>query len=124
MVALVILTALAANIEDEPNNTTRFLVIGEQVVGSTGMDKTSLLLSAKNQPGALFGLLSPFAERGIDMTRIESRPSRLERWNYVFYVDVEGHRDLPPVAEALEELATRVDFLKVVGSFPRAMKEP
>ena len=114
---------LAANIEDEPDNTTRFLVVGRDTVGPSGDDKTSVMFSFTNRPGGLFHAIEVFARRGINMTRIESRPSRLERWNYNFFIDFEGHRDDSPVAEALEELATRTAHLKVLGSFPRAVSE-
>ena len=108
------------NIEDEPDNTTRFLVIGRNPVGSTGGDKTSLLLAIHNDPGALYGVLEPFARHGISMSKIESRPSRRAAWDYVFFVDVEGHRSDPAVAEALAELESHVTLLKVLGSYPRA----
>jgi len=114
------LEIIARNIEDEPNNTTRFLVIGAQSVPPSGMDKTSLILSAKNNPGALFELLRPFAERGLSMTRIESRPARSGVWEYVFFVDVEGHAEDPEVAQALDELARDAAYVKVLGSYPRA----
>jgi len=111
---------LAANIEDEPDNTTRFLVVGREGVPPSGEDKTAVMFSFTNRPGGLFHAIEVFAQRGIDMTRIESRPSRLERWNYNFFVDFEGHRDESAVAEVLQELATRTARLKVLGSFPRA----
>jgi chorismate mutase/prephenate dehydratase len=117
------LPVLAANIEDEPGNTTRFLVISKAGAAASGDDKTSMVFSFRNRPGGLCQAIEVFASRGIDMTRIESRPSRLERWNYVFYVDVEGHRTDEQVSQALEELAARVDYLKIVGSFPRAPRE-
>lgn len=115
------LEVLAENIEDEPDNATRFLVIGQQSIPPTGMDKTSLLLSARNQPGALFRLLEPFARGGINMTRIESRPSRSGAWAYVFFVDIEGHVQDPPVASALEALDREASLIKVLGSYPRAL---
>ncbi|MGF1612892.1 MAG: prephenate dehydratase [Gammaproteobacteria bacterium] len=115
------LEILAANIEDEPDNATRFLVIGEQSVAATGMDKTSLLLSARNRAGALYGLLTPFARLGINMTRIESRPSRNARWDYVFFVDIEGHAQDPQVAKAVAALDQEGFLIKVIGSYPRAL---
>ncbi len=115
------LRVLAGNIEDEPDNTTRFLVIGREVVAPSGRDKTSLLISAPNRPGALFDLLAPLAEHGISMTRIESRPSRRGMWEYVFFVDIEGHGADPKVAQALEALAGMAAMLKVLGSYPRAI---
>lgn len=119
--ALYGLEVLAANIEDEPDNTTRFLVIGEQSVAVTGIDKTSLLLSTRNRSGALYALLTPFARLGINMTRIESRPSRNARWQYVFFVDVEGHAQEPQVAKALDALDQEGFLIKVIGSYPRAL---
>jgi chorismate mutase/prephenate dehydratase len=115
------LPILERNIEDEPDNTTRFLVIGRNAVSRTGSDKTSLLLSTRNYPGALYGVLEPFARHGISMSKIESRPSRRVAWDYVFFVDVEGHRDDSPVAEALAELEPHVTMLKVLGSYPRGL---
>ena len=115
------LGVLAANIEDEPDNTTRFLVIGRESVPPSGKDKTSLLLSASNKPGALHRLLAPLAQHGISMTRIESRPSRRGVWEYVFFVDIEGHAAETKVAQALEELRAEAAMLKVLGSYPRAI---
>jgi chorismate mutase/prephenate dehydratase len=115
------LTILAGNVEDEPNNTTRFLVLGQQDAGPSGHDKTSLIMSAPNRTGSLYELLAPFSEAGVSMTRLESRPARHTLWEYVFYVDVEGHRDDPPVARALAELARRAAYLKVLGTYPAAV---
>jgi len=115
------LRVLASNIEDEPDNTTRFLVIGREEVAPSGRDKTSLLLSAANRPGALHALLQPFAEHGISLTRIESRPSRRAVWEYVFFMDVEGHVADHKVAKALEQLREEAPMLKVLGSYPRAI---
>ena len=80
------------NIEDEPNNTTRFVVLGRFDAGLSGRDKTSLIMSAPNRTGSLHGLLLPFSEAGVSMTRLESRPARHTLWEYVFFVDIEGHR--------------------------------
>jgi chorismate mutase / prephenate dehydratase len=115
------LSILAANIEDEPNNTTRFLVIGRQESRPSGDDKTSLLVSTANRPGGLYQLLAPFARCGISMTRIESRPSRRGIWDYLFFIDIEGHSADPAVAEALGDLAGQASVLKVLGSYPRAV---
>jgi chorismate mutase/prephenate dehydratase len=115
------LNALAANIEDRPDNTTRFLVIGQIEPPPTGRDKTSLLLSGKNRPGSLARLLAPLARHKINMTRIESRPSRKTTWEYVFFVDIEGHwhdRKLKAARAALEKEAA---FVKWLGSYPRAI---
>lgn len=114
------LNLLERNIEDEPDNTTRFLVIGRLQVGITGRDKTTLLISTGNQPGALHRALAPFAEHGISMSKIESRPSRRGAWDYVFFIDVEGHQDDTEVAAALRAAQTQVSFFKVLGSYPRA----
>ncbi len=115
------LRILAPNIEDEPDNTTRFLVIGRQAVPPSGDDKTSLLLSTRNEAGGLYRLLAPLAEHGISMTRIESRPSRRGNWDYVFFVDVHGHRDDESLAPALEALSRQAGMYKVLGSYPKAV---
>lgn len=115
------LTILQPNIEDQPNNTTRFLVLGHEEVPPSGDDKTSLLVSTRNKPGALFQLLEPFARNGVSMTRIESRPSRQGMWDYVFFVDVDGHREDKQVANALSELEKEASLFKVLGSFPKAV---
>jgi chorismate mutase/prephenate dehydratase len=114
------LAILAANVEDEPNNTTRFVVLGHKEPGPSGRDKTSLIMSAPNRVGSLSELLASFSDAGVSMTRLESRPARHTLWEYVFYVDVEGHRDDPAVARALDELARRAAYLKVLGSYPVA----
>jgi len=113
------LRVIAANVEDRPDNTTRFLVIGHQSVPPTGADKTSVLFSGQDRPGALYDLLESFKKSGINMTRIESRPSRQGAWKYVFYVDFEGHADDEHVAAALEDIRSHAAFLKVLGSYPR-----
>jgi chorismate mutase/prephenate dehydratase len=115
------LDVLAANIEDDPTNTTRFLVIGTHDVAPSGRDKTSLVMSAANRPGAVHALLSPLAQHGVSMTRLESRPSRTGLWEYVFFVDLEGHQEEPHVARALEGLQSLAAFLKVLGSYPAAV---
>lgn len=115
------LPRLVENIEDEPNNTTRFVVIARHDAGRSGADKTSLIMSASNRPGAMHELLAPLAEAEVSMTRLESRPARSALWEYVFYVDVEGHRDDPGVKAALDALSARAAFLKVLGSYPQAV---
>ncbi|MDR2786872.1 MAG: prephenate dehydratase [Candidatus Accumulibacter sp.] len=115
------LSILAREVEDEPNNTTRFFALGHQETGPSGDDKTSLIMSAPNRTGSLCELLAPFSDAGVSMTRLESRPARHTLWEYVFYVDVEGHRDDPGVARALTELARRAAYLKVLGSYPVAV---
>ncbi|MBL6749405.1 MAG: prephenate dehydratase [Nevskia sp.] len=117
------LRVLAANVEDDPNNTTRFLVIGRQNPEPTGADRTSLVCSAKSggEAGALFRLLEPFASARINLSKIESRPSRRGLWDYNFFLDLEGHRADPAVAAALDEVRARAAFFKVLGSYPRAV---
>jgi chorismate mutase/prephenate dehydratase len=115
------LDVLASNIEDDPTNTTRFLVIGTHDAACSGRDKTSLVMSAPNRPGAVHALLSPLAEHGVSMTRLESRPSRTGLWEYVFFVDLEGHQAEPHVARALAQLQSLAAFLKVLGSYPIAV---
>lgn len=115
------LPQLAGNIEDEPNNTTRFLVLGRQDAGISGRDKTSLIMSAPNRTGSLVELLAPFTEYGVSMTRLESRPARHTLWEYVFYVDIEGHRQDADVAQALAALAQQAAYLQVLGSYPVAV---
>jgi chorismate mutase/prephenate dehydratase len=112
---------LAENIEDEPNNTTRFLVLGKHDAGSSGRDKTSLIMSAPNRTGALHELLLPLSSAGVSMCRLESRPARNALWEYVFYVDIEGHREAPAIKAALEELTQRAAYLKILGSYPVAV---
>ena len=116
------LTLLATDIEDRPDNTTRFLVVGRKLFAASGTDKTSLLVSAGNDDsGALFRLLEPLAKHEVNMTRIESRPSRKRKWDYVFFIDIEGHVGDPAVAQALAALQKRASLLKVLGSYPRAV---
>ncbi len=115
------LQILAARIEDEPDNTTRFLVIGKQAVPASGADKTSLLLATSNQPGALYHLLAPFARHGVSLTRIESRPSRRAAWDYVFFIDIEGHSSDPRLVEALAEVRSTASETRILGSYPKAI---
>jgi chorismate mutase/prephenate dehydratase len=116
------LPVLAASIEDEPNNTTRFAVISRQEVPPSGNDKTSLVMSIRNIPGAIHELLTPLARCGVSMTRLESRPSRTGLWEYVFFVDLEGHQTEDKVARALDEMRGIAAFLKILGSYPVAAK--
>src|SRR5690606_6839012 len=114
------LTVLGANIEDDPRNTTRFLVLGQHDAGVSGRDKTSLVCSAPNRPGAVHQLLEPLARHGVSMTKLQSRPARNGMWEYVFYIDIEGHQADAAVAAALAELEGKASFLKVLGSYPVA----
>lgn len=109
------------NIEDSKDNTTRFLVIGKQDVPPSGVDKTTLMISAKNRAGALYHLLAPLAENGLDMTRIESRPSQNANWEYYFFMDINGHVQDEKVAKALADLEKEADLLRVLGSYPKAI---
>jgi len=115
------LDRLMANIEDRPDNTTRFVVIGRERAGPSGSDKTSLLLSSRHKAGALQELLYPLSQHKVSMTRIESRPSRRGKWDYVFFVDVEGHRDDENVAAALRDLEAAAAWCRVLGSYPVAI---
>jgi chorismate mutase/prephenate dehydratase len=115
------LSVLVSGIEDRPDNTTRFLVIGRELFSPSGHDKTSLVLATRDRPGALYQLLTPLAERGISMTRIESRPDRNARWEYVFFVDVEGHVSDARLAEALAALGPSAAQVRVLGSYPAAI---
>jgi chorismate mutase/prephenate dehydratase len=115
------LDILASNIEDNPNNTTRFIVIGNHAVAASGQDKTSILVSANNRPGALYELLAPIAKYKLSMNRIESRPSQKGMWEYVFFIDVDGHQQDENVRQALDELAQSAAMLKILGSYPKAI---
>ncbi|MFC3609633.1 prephenate dehydratase [Stutzerimonas tarimensis] len=115
------LSKLAEKIEDRPDNSTRFFVIGSQEVPPTGDDKTSIIVSMRNKPGALHDLLMPFHQNGIDLTRIETRPSRSGKWTYVFFIDFVGHHQNPLVKDVLEKIACDAVALKVLGSYPKAV---
>ncbi len=109
------------DIEDEPTNTTRFLVLGREDAGASGRDKTSLVLSAQNRPGALLDLISPFSAMGIGLNRLESRPARSGAWEYVFFIDIDGHRSDERVAAALAKVQGNATLFKVLGSYPVAV---
>ncbi len=115
------LPILASNIEDEPNNTTRFLVLGTQHVAASGNDMTSILVSIRNRPGMLYRLLAPAADAGVDLARIESRPSRRQAWDYNFFIDIEGHADDAPVRRVIESIESEAVMLKILGSYPRSI---
>ncbi|MGO1073700.1 prephenate dehydratase [Lysobacter sp. CA199] len=112
---------VAGPIEDRPDNTTRFLVIGRELFTPSGNDRTSLLIFIKDEPGALYNVLSPFAKRGLSMNRIESRPGHTGRWQYAFFVDIGGHVQEPAMREALDELQELAHEVKVLGSYPVAI---
>lgn len=115
------LHTVRAGIEDDPSNTTRFLVITRTPPGRSERDITSLLFSIKrDQVGALYRALEPFAQHGVNLTRIESRPTKVRAWEYIFFCDFEGHVDDASVRDAIAELRPRCDFVKVLGSYPRA----
>jgi chorismate mutase/prephenate dehydratase len=117
------LNMLVPEIEDHADNTTRFLVIGRKSAPPSGEDKTTLLVSAAHtdSPGALFRLVEPFARHRISMTRIESRPSRRRKWDYVFFIDLEGHASSEPLASALAEIKGQASLFRVLGSYPKAL---
>ena len=117
------LNVIVPEIEDTEDNTTRFLVIGRKLFAASGNDKTTLLLSAGDTqaPGALHRLLEPLARNNISMTRIESRPSRRRKWDYLFFIDVIGHADEPPLKHALEDLKKQSSLFRVLGSYPCAV---
>ena len=114
------LKVLAAGIEDDPRNMTRFLVLGTQPADPTGVDRTSMVMSAPNQPGAVLELISPFARNGVSMSRIESRPARTGQWEYLFFIDIEGHQHDAPVRQSIDEVRKKAPFLKIFGSYPAA----
>ena len=118
------LKILAAEIEDRPDNTTRFFVLGRKLFTPSGEDRTTLLVSIghTDAPGALQRLLQPLAEHRVSMTRIESRPSHKKKWDYVFFIDIEGHADDKHVAKALAELKKRASLFRILGSYPRAVQ--
>ena len=114
------LQVLKPKIEDNPNNFTRFLVIGTKTPERTGRDKTSVMFSTKDEPGILYRMLEPFSKRGINLSKIESRPMKKKAWEYIFFLDMEGHIAEEGVSAAIEELRGYCQFLKVLGSYPRA----
>jgi len=119
--AIYALNILAPHVEDVPNNTTRFWVLGRNRVPPSGRDETSLVLSAPNRPGAMHSLLEPFATHDVSMTRLESRPARTGLWEYLFYVDLVGHETDVSVAAALAELERKAPMIKILGSYPAAV---
>ncbi len=116
------LPVLFGNIEDHVDNTTRFLVLGRSLLPPSGDDKTTLLVAGSDGPGALFKMIEPLSRHGVNMSRIESRPSRQGRWDYVFFIDLDGHIDDEPLQRAMAELETEARLVKVLGSYPRAIE--
>jgi chorismate mutase/prephenate dehydratase len=114
------LAVVQARVEDEASNTTRFLVLGQDDPAPSGRDKTSLVMSTKNEPGAVVNLLQPLAAAGISMSKLESRPARSGNWEYLFFVVCEGHRQDARLAASLAEIGARAAFLKILGSYPAA----
>jgi len=112
------LNFIERNIEDSKQNYTRFLIISKDSAPKTGRDKTSVMISIKDKPGALYDMLSPLKKAGINLSKIESRPSKRKAWEYIFFIDMEGHADSPRVRKALEELKGSCLYLKVLGSYP------
>jgi chorismate mutase/prephenate dehydratase len=115
------LTAIARNIEDNPQNETRFIILGKQKVDPSGADKTSLLITTPNVPGSLLEVLKPFSEQGINISQIASRPYRHRQWSYLFFLDIEGHQDDPAVKLALAALSKKPMMVNVLGSYPKAI---
>ncbi|MEM1174885.1 MAG: prephenate dehydratase [Pseudomonadota bacterium] len=118
------LKVLVSNIEDRADNATRFLVVGRKLLAASGNDRTTILVSTDDTAGGagvLHNLLKPLAEHGVSMTRIESRPSRRKNWDYVFFIDLEGHADESPLSEALAELEARSSLFRVLGAYPKAI---
>jgi len=116
------LPVLASNIEDHHHNTTRFFVIGQHDSPRSGEDKTGLVISIKDEPAALYHLIKPFADRHLSLTRIESRPSKKKLWEYLFFMDVLGHRDDQPVADAIDAVRAMGAAVKILGSYPISRK--
>src|SRR5690606_4976972 len=114
------LQIVATGIQDDAHNRTRFAVIGEYACAPSGADQTSVILSVPDRAGAMHAMIEPLARHGVSMKRFESRPARQGLWEYLFYIDLIGHRDDPAVAAALQEMAAQASFCKVVGSYPRA----
>ncbi len=112
---------LASNIQDYADNTTRFLIIASEEIPASGQDKTSIVVSTRNQPGALFQILSPLQREGISLTRIETRPSRTENWAYVFFIEFEGHHQDAAVKRVIDEVSGQSLYVKVLGSYPAAV---
>jgi len=111
---------IAHRIEDNPHNFTRFFILAKEDAPPTGNDKTSVVFSVKHKPGALFGFLQELAAKKVNLTKIESRPTRQKPWDYNFYLDFEGHREDKAPSEAMKNLEDYATFIKVLGSYPKA----
>ncbi len=114
------LNILASGIEDKTNNITRFLVIGREIPKKSGSDKTSFMFTIKDRVGALYQILEPFYKNSINLTRIESRPSKQKNWSYIFYVDIDGHIEDEKIQSSLKEIEKFTVFLKILGSYPKS----
>ena len=112
---------LYENIEDNPNNTTRFLIIGHEAVAPSGQDKTSIVVSSPDRAGALIELLEPLKKHGVSMTSIETRPERPNKWAYVFFIDMTGHIQDENVKNAIDDIAKIAKDVRVLGSYPKAV---
>lgn len=115
------LNILAKNIEDDPMNTTRFWIIGENEVAKTDNDKTTILCYIKDKPGALFDIIKPFKDLNVNMTKIESRPSRIKLWDYLFFIDFEGHIQDDRIKKLLGEIEKKSSLVKILGSYPKGI---
>ena len=115
------LKTIRKRIQDNTNNFTRFIILGKQESDRTGNDKTSILFAARDEVGALFHMLQPFAKHNVNLTKIESRPVKTKAWEYLFFLDMSGHITDEPIAKALEDLKERAQFIKTLGSYPRAI---
>ena len=113
------LNILFQNIEDDSNNSTRFLVLSTQDVQPSGNDKTSIVVATKNKPGAIAQLVSPFAEHKVSMTKLESRPAKIGMWEYVFFIDVEGHQTDKSISFAIKKIESKASFIKILGAYPK-----
>jgi len=115
------LKIISPHVEDSPNNTTRFLVIGKEDIPASGDDRTSLMISTRNRSGALYHLLEPIKRHGLDMTRIESRPAHDTQWDYIFFMDLNGHISSDAMQLAMKDLEAEAEYIRVLGSYSKAI---